>query len=438
MALQLNQSGVNTGLLAGFRSAMDMPIRNPVMPDIQAFTKPYYEGLDRTQKKKIEDENLEINKRQQKVQEQQLGIQKEDLELRKEKFFEDVEAQKYINRLREVEAETMPEKVEVDKSRISLGRDQLTQDIRKSTTDELKEVREYQDSIVKIAQSTTDPEARQRLVKIYNKNPLVKQYSMEAEEDTFGSIGFKNPSVAEREMSKQSGQFVGKLAQENSAILPSNARIDTTMEMIKTLPDNVETGRLAPLTEEVGSIFGALGLNNQYVKEAKDIKQLRKALDSQSLSLLKSTFGGNPTEGEREMLLKTNASITDDKESIIKNLELLKVANNEKLESNAMQTILVQQNPDNLGTASKVVAEIQSFPKVIFKGKDTVSFYEFTEMYKADVNPEATYIDIREAWAREYRKAYNTDRYIGTNNYKKETLDFLESVDNSSIRARKN
>lgn len=413
--------GIDTRLLPGYRSPLDVPMPQQIQPDIGAFFKSKQEAEDRRRKQQREDE---------------------EMSMKKEKFLADIEAQKYMNRLRDVETKLAPTKLSIETGKLSLGKEKLKYDISESTTKELGEVRQFQESLMKLAQGTQSKETRKKLADIYNKHTLVQKYGMQAEEDQFGDIAFKSPSVAEREISKESGKFIGKIAQENSSVLPANANIDQSIQLIREMPDDYDTGYFAGIKKQVGTIMEGLGMDNTVVSEANDINSLSKSLNATTLTMLRPLLGAQFTEKEGERVKQTFGSIDDPKEVLVNSLTLMKAQNLQKLESNAMQTMMVQQNPDNLGTSSSVVAEIQNYPKFIYKEMDgqrqIITYYDFTEWYKRTKNPEASYIEIREAWADEWKENTGSDSYIGTKRLPNSIYNFLKSVDSSKVQLRGN
>jgi len=442
MAMQLNSgAGVNTGLLAGFRSAMDMKTPERVTVDVTNFTKAYNAGEDRriaeAERKRQKEKDEEDQRLARETFRETNKLSKETLALNKEKFIEDIESNKYINRLRQAEADTMKDKIDVDRSRVGLGRDQLNQEITQDTRLELAEVRQYQEAVLKMAEGTSDPKSRQKLAETYNKNPLVSKYKMEMSEDQFGKIAFKPPVVAERSISKQGSEFVGTGAKDSREANTAIAGVDQSLELIDRLEEgNVETGLFSGIKQKLGSGMKAIGMDNAFVDESQDLETLTKSLLATSQSMIKPLVGAAPTEKEGERVIASMGTTQDSKQVLKSTQKLIKTGLQQQIETKGMENDLVIRNPDNLVSAPKIVSQIQSFPKIIV-GQDNkvMTFYEFSEN-EMRKNPESTYIERREKWARLYRNTYNTDRYIGTQNYKKEILDYLDSTEDNNIRQR--
>jgi len=414
--MNLQQSGVNVGLLQGPIDPTKVQYPEQVQPDFQGFFKARNEAEDRKRKMAKEDEELQMKRKE---------------------FETKIEEQKYLNRLRDAQTQAIQPELTLKSQALDLKGKELKNDINKNITEELKEVREYQDSISKIAAQTKDPKARKKLTEMYNKNPLVVKYGMNASEDVYGNVSYKTPSIAEREISKEGAKFIAENTGNSRDSVNALANIDQSINLIETMPEKPDTGYFAGVKKQIGSLMESLGMNNSVVDSANDLNTLSKSLKATTLSLLRPLLGSQFTEREGQVVQQTFGQIDYPRKVLVDTLKLMKSQNQQRIESNGIQNALVQQNPDNLGISPNILNKIQDFPKAVYKireGKpELITYYDFAEYYKRKVKPDASYVEIREAWADEWKDTTNSDKYIGTKNLSKNILDFLKSSGDVNI-----
>lgn len=362
-----------------------------------------------------------------------LRQKQEEHQMNMKKAESSMEAEKFMNRLREEQAKAIQPNLEFERDQLKVRKAELENDISKSAAKELDDLRKHQGVVIEWAKSIKDPEIRKKIADIYNNDVTAKKYGSTISYDSVGNISYEPPKLAESSISKEASQIVGKNVVETRDTQKALQNIDQSLFALENMPAGTEPGYFAGYKQVVGNMLQGLGMKNALVEQANDYTQLSKSLNATSLSLMRPLLGAQFTAKEGEMVRETFGKITDPKESLMNSLKAIKASHLGDIQEKTIMNLIAENNPKDLTVANTISQQIMSFPKVVFtidnQGKKTLDdYYKFAEWYKQYKNPNADYVELREAWNDAWREATGSNKYIGVKNLPQNTQELLKKL----------
>jgi hypothetical protein len=390
-----------------------MPQRTPVSIDMTAFTTPYYQGLTYNQNKKIQDETLAENQRQNQFDREK---SREDMDLKKKDFMLKAESQIYDDEYKKALAKEAQQRAElmvpefdykVKKANQDYSADMKKADVEQSKVAVDKENNRIKlmDDYFKALEKTDDPATQKFINKTYSK--LFKENGDIVAEGEDGLLKWKRPAEAEKQITKESAQYIGKLKESTDILNNSRGTIANAQIILDDPNFDANPGAFAGFKRTVAGYAKELGMDSSAIDSANDTATLDAQLNNLVLEAGKK-MKGSFSDKDIAFLKSSTATATDTKDAIRMKLKFLDDAYAKEMDKSKFISNIYETDPQAVLTkGDSLYDQAYNFPrKVLTKdertGKKVMKTFSEFEAIMRRKDPNLTRADIIDSWNDAY------------------------------------